>query len=167
MNWLSSAEACRYDVDCPGGNVCVDGQCQTEKSGGDAGGADASGDGDGAAGDGGGDGQTGPALRNPVFLDTVSDGFSQATSVRGRPGTAMRAWGRGGFGFADLPPDTQEEIVIQASQARRGTLPRVFFEANREYGFRAYYADPASWPSLGYRGPPQPDGFMDHAEAPQ
>ena len=73
----------------------------------------------------------------------------------------------GGLGFADLESETQEGIVVQASQARRGTLPRVFFDAIREYGFRTYYADPASWPSLGYWGPPQPEGFMDHAEAPR
>lgn len=58
-----------------------------------------------------GEGLTGPALRNPAFLDAVSDGFLQATIVRGRPGTAMRAWARGRHGFAELEPQDINDIV--------------------------------------------------------
>jgi mono/diheme cytochrome c family protein len=35
-------------------------------------------------------------LRNPAFLDAVTDGFLQATIIRGRRGTAMRPYARGG-----------------------------------------------------------------------
>ena len=45
------------------------------------------------------------------FLDAVSDGFIQATLVRGRPGTAMRSWARGGFGFGELSPKDINDIV--------------------------------------------------------
>jgi mono/diheme cytochrome c family protein len=58
-----------------------------------------------------GEGRTGPALRNPAFLDAVSDGFLQATLVRGRPGTAMRSWARGGFGLGELEPEEINDIV--------------------------------------------------------
>jgi len=58
-----------------------------------------------------GAGRTAPALRNPEFLNAVTDGFLQATIVRGRPGTAMRSWARGGYGFAELEPTEINDIV--------------------------------------------------------
>ena len=73
----------------------------------------------------------------------------------------------GAGGFADLDPATQEAIVARAADARARSLPRVLFDVTRQDAMRAYYADPASWKALGYEGPPQPDGFMDHAEAPR
>ncbi len=73
----------------------------------------------------------------------------------------------GSAGFADLDPAAQEEIVAKAADARGRSLPRVFFNVTRRNAFRAYYADPASWRDLGYRGPPQPEGYMDFTEAPR
>lgn len=73
----------------------------------------------------------------------------------------------GSIGFGDLDPVSQEGIVDKASRARAGSLPRVFFNVTREYGFGAYYAEPASWRTLGFHRPPQPEGYMDHAEAPR
>ncbi len=73
----------------------------------------------------------------------------------------------GGRGFADLDPASREAVVARAAAARPGLLPRAFFDRTREDALRAYYADPASWKSLGYDGPPQPHGFMDHTEAPR
>ncbi len=58
-----------------------------------------------------GEGRTAPALANPGFLSSVSDGFLQATIVRGRPGTAMRSWARGGYGFGELEPEEINDIV--------------------------------------------------------
>ncbi len=58
-----------------------------------------------------GRGRTAPALNNQGFLDAVTDGFLQATLVRGRPGTAMRSWAPGGFGFAELEPTEINDIV--------------------------------------------------------
>jgi cbb3-type cytochrome c oxidase subunit III len=58
-----------------------------------------------------GSGRTAPALRNAGFLDSVTDGFLQATIVRGRAGTAMRAWARGGYGFEELAPRDINDIV--------------------------------------------------------
>ena len=68
-----------------------------------------------------GEGLTGPALRNPAFLDAVSDGFLQATIARGRPGTAMRAWARGGYGFAELEPEEINDIVAYIRSWQNGT----------------------------------------------
>ena len=58
-----------------------------------------------------GEGRTAPALSNQGFLDTVSDGFLQATIARGRRGTAMRGWGVGGYGFAELTPEEINDLV--------------------------------------------------------
>ena len=66
-----------------------------------------------------GQGQTGPALRNPAFLSAVTDGFLQATLVRGRPGTAMRSWARGRFGFEELEPRDINDIVAYIRSMER------------------------------------------------
>ncbi len=66
-----------------------------------------------------GKGQTGPALGNPAFLSAVTDGFLQATLVRGRPGTAMRAWARGRFGFEELEPRDINDIVAYIRSMER------------------------------------------------
>ncbi len=58
-----------------------------------------------------GAGRTAPALANAAFLDAVTDGFLQATIVRGRSGTAMRAWARGRYGFEELSPREINDIV--------------------------------------------------------
>ncbi len=61
----------------------------------------------GAAGKGG----WAPALNNPQFLAAASDGFLQATIARGRVGTAMRSFGRGGGGLAPLAAEQIENVV--------------------------------------------------------
>ena len=72
----------------------------------------------------------------------------------------------GKSGFAALPEAQREAIVGRAATAAPGSLPNVFFQRMRRDAMRAYYALPASWAALGYRGPPQPRGFPDHARAP-
>jgi len=52
-----------------------------------------------------------PALNNPEFLTGVTDGFLQATIARGRSGTAMRSYGRGGGGIAPLTAEQINNIV--------------------------------------------------------
>lgn len=58
-----------------------------------------------------GKGASAPALNNSGFLTAATDGFLQATIARGRRGTAMRAWARGGYGFAEIPPSEINDIV--------------------------------------------------------
>lgn len=50
-----------------------------------------------------------PALNNPGFLAAASDGFLQATILKGRAGTAMRSWGQ--HGFAELSPQDVNDII--------------------------------------------------------
>ncbi|MCH7704128.1 MAG: c-type cytochrome [Planctomycetes bacterium] len=58
-----------------------------------------------------GRGMWAPELNNEGFLASATDGFLQATIVRGRRGTAMRPFGRGGQGIADLTDQDIDDIV--------------------------------------------------------
>ena len=58
-----------------------------------------------------GKGSWAPELNNEGFLAAATDGFLQATIVRGRKGTAMRPFGRGAQGLADLEPKDIDDIV--------------------------------------------------------
>ncbi len=73
----------------------------------------------------------------------------------------------GGVDFDSLGRDQREAVVRRAAEAERRSLPRVFFDQVCQRNFRHYYARPETWPSLGYGGPPQPDGFPDHAQPPR
>jgi mono/diheme cytochrome c family protein len=52
-----------------------------------------------------------PALNNEGFLSAATDGFVQATIVRGRRGTAMQAFGRSSQGMVDLSKEDIDDIV--------------------------------------------------------
>ncbi len=52
-----------------------------------------------------------PDLNNEGFLSAATDGFLQATIVRGRTGTAMRSFGHGTQGLVDLTSQDVDDIV--------------------------------------------------------
>jgi cytochrome c553 len=58
-----------------------------------------------------GRGSWAPELNNEDFLAAATDGFLQATIVRGRKGTAMRPFGRGANGLTDLSSPAIDDIV--------------------------------------------------------
>lgn len=58
-----------------------------------------------------GRGSWAPELNNEGFLAAATDGFLQATIVRGRKGTAMRPFGRGTHGLTDLSSEDIDDIV--------------------------------------------------------
>lgn len=57
-----------------------------------------------------------PELNNEGFLTSATDGFLQATIVRGRTGTAMRPFGGGSQGLVDLPAEDIDDIVAYIRQ---------------------------------------------------
>ncbi|MEK6234358.1 MAG: cytochrome c, partial [Planctomycetales bacterium] len=57
-----------------------------------------------------------PELNNAGFLRAANDGFLQATVIRGRRGTAMRSFGIGGHGLADLTQDQVNDVVAHIRQ---------------------------------------------------
>lgn len=71
---------------------------------------------------------------------------------------------RGQAGYASLNESQREEVAGGAAAAPAGSVPRIFFEVMRSDAFFHYYANPASWAGLGYKGPPQPDGYRDYTE---
>lgn len=87
------------------------------------------------------------------------------SSPRAAAGSTPRR-ARAGRGFAALDEPGREAVVARAAEAPEGSDPRRFFEQTRIVAFFYYYSDAASWPALGYDGPPQPAGFMDYAEPP-
>ncbi|RME40590.1 MAG: hypothetical protein D6788_03010, partial [Planctomycetota bacterium] len=58
-----------------------------------------------------GKGSWAPELNNEGFLSAATDGFLQATIIRGRKGTAMRPFGRGANGLSDLTMQDVDDIV--------------------------------------------------------
>jgi hypothetical protein len=78
-----------------------------------------------------------------------------------------RARKAGGGSFADLAAGDREVIVQAAESAVPDSPARHAFRRTRHEAFALYYADARSWPGIGYRGPPQPDGFPDYAQPPQ
>ncbi len=63
-----------------------------------------------------GEGLWAPELNNDGFLSSATDGMLQATIIRGRTGTAMRPFGRGGQGVADLSSEDIDNIVSYMRQ---------------------------------------------------
>jgi hypothetical protein len=74
---------------------------------------------------------------------------------------------RGAEDFAALSEADREAIVGQAADGDAGLDLIVFFGETRAEAFQHYYAHPASWVGLDYPGPPQPAGFLDHADPPR
>jgi len=58
-----------------------------------------------------GKGSWAPELNNEGFLAAATDGLLQATIVRGRKGTAMRPFGLGSHGLAELASEDVDDIV--------------------------------------------------------
>jgi hypothetical protein len=73
----------------------------------------------------------------------------------------------GADGFHSLGNREKEKVVAEAADADADSLPGIFFARLRSDAFFHYYAHPSSWKGLGYKGPPQPDGYPDYALAPE
>jgi mono/diheme cytochrome c family protein len=64
-----------------------------------------------------------PELNNSGFLQAATDGYLQATIIRGRRGTAMRAFGLSGHGLAHLDQSEINDIVAFIRQWSPDTRP--------------------------------------------
>ncbi len=64
-----------------------------------------------------------PELNNAGFLRAATDGYLQATIIRGRRGTAMRPFGAGRAGLAELPQRDINDIVAFIRQWSPDTRP--------------------------------------------
>jgi Gluconate 2-dehydrogenase subunit 3 len=73
---------------------------------------------------------------------------------------------RFGGAFAAQPSASREEIVKAAADSLPGTMPHYFYRSVRDRAMELHYANGRVWRALGMPHPPQPDGYMDFAEAP-
>jgi mono/diheme cytochrome c family protein len=64
-----------------------------------------------------------PELNNPSFLRAATDGYLQATIIRGRRGTAMRSFGSSGHSLANLNQSDINDIVAFIRQWSPETRP--------------------------------------------
>ena len=77
-----------------------------------------------------------------------------------------RAHAQNAASFLSLPMTDRIGLLTAMEQAPTDSLDKKFFDAMRHFSFHWYYADPRSWRSLCFSGPPQPDGYMDYRDAP-
>ena len=82
------------------------------------------------------------------------------------PGSTPRRASLGAAGFHALPEEARIEIVQRAEGAAVGSGAWTFFQKTRSDAFEHYYSDPRSLPGIGFAGPPQPAGYLDHADPP-
>jgi len=69
--------------------------------------------------------------------------------------------------FASLSTQNQIRIVQVAETTGAGKAgPARFLHTVLAHANGIYYSRPEVWQSLGYNGPPQPRGFIDHDQAP-
>lgn len=78
-----------------------------------------------------GKGAWAPELNNEGFLAAATDGFLQATVIRGRTGTAMRAFGQGANGLVDLSANDVDDIVAYMRSWSRATPSPMTLPAER------------------------------------
>jgi hypothetical protein len=68
--------------------------------------------------------------------------------------------------WLDLATDGQQSSLQQLADSTTAEFPNIFFRRLRQATLDAYYSNPASWPQLSFRGPPQPAGYGDYTEPP-
>lgn len=94
-----------------------------------------------------------PELNNTEFLRSATDGYLQATIIRGRRGTAMRAFGTSGHGLAHLSQSEINEIVAYIRQWSPDTRPLTRTEAFPHVSELPLTNDPGSAPSTATLSP--------------
>ena len=68
--------------------------------------------------------------------------------------------------FSELPEVSREFLLTVAESSPRTSAQRQLFTVLRNDVMQRYYTRADAWAQLGYRGPPQPLGFMDYSEPP-
>ena len=75
-----------------------------------------------------------------------------------------KASGRGASGYSSLDEGNREAVMGELAGVPDGSVAAIFFEQLRSDAFFHYYAHAASWRGMGYKGPPQPEGYPDYTE---
>lgn len=69
--------------------------------------------------------------------------------------------------FYKLSDARKFQILVGMENLAKGSIPQLFFERVKSDSFSLYYADPKTWKSLGFSGPPQPMGFPNYMDIPK
>jgi hypothetical protein len=105
-------------------------------------------------------------LDGQIIAKAKNDADYEYLLTRGCQWLDEQARQRGADSFTALQPADREAVVSAAQASPDRSLARVFFNATRDDALLFYYSNPASWPGLGFRGPPQPQGYADFARRP-
>lgn len=97
------------------------------------------------------------AAADPPLADLLASGClwldREAQSLAGRQ-------------WLQLSPEAQQASLQRIADGPPLGFPGRFFWRLRDDTLDAYYANPVSWQTLSYRGPPQPAGYADYTEPP-
>ena len=74
---------------------------------------------------------------------------------------------RHGAAFASLAASDRAAIVRAAEEEGLGTVPHYFYRVVRDRAMQLHFAHPAVWRAIGLPHAPQPEGYLDFAEAPR
>jgi hypothetical protein len=117
-----------------------------------------------------------PRDQSPSGTDLDIDQYLWSAAIRheeqGRLVWLLCAWldreaiSAGATDFRSADEALRNTLVRRASESPPGTMPGAAFRFIQDRAFERYYVDPRSWSSLGYDGPPQPQGFPGHAQPP-
>ena len=100
----------------------------------------------------------GKAREIPAYLKLLRDGSRWLDYEARRLGARD---------FGALSPEQRVAVVSGAASSPARSLPKVFFNNTRDDAMFFYYANPASWVTTGFDGPPQPSGYLDHSAPPK
>jgi hypothetical protein len=68
--------------------------------------------------------------------------------------------------FSALHDDRKDLLISRIEQMRDGHDVNRAFRRLLDDTLALYYTKPEAWPAIGYQGPPQPLGYLDHAKPP-
>lgn len=95
---------------------------------------------------------------NPKYETMLSKGY-QWLDIQARE--------KGSSSFANLTENDRDSVLARAASGKRNTPEYLFFAIMRYEAFYFYYAEPSTWKTLNYPGPPQPKGFRDYTQPPK
>jgi hypothetical protein len=105
-------------------------------------------------------------VTDTILARAAADARYRGLIERGCAWLDAQSKGLGAADFAGLGPGQRDSLVAQAAGEDAPLEAQMFFVEIRDDAFLHYYARPDVWRELGYAGPPQPAGFVDHARPP-
>ncbi len=106
-------------------------------------------------------------VKEKIIAKAAADSRYETMLRKGCQWLDLKARNIGKNDFYELSDGERELVVARAASGEKGSIPYLFFASMRYDAFYYYYADPVTWKSLNYQGPPQPKGFRDYVLPPR